>query len=203
MPRPSGEVSRRRIADAWTPGRGAVAERDPGHVYHLFPVRSHARDALQPFLGAARHRDAGALSGAAVEQPAFAPVPSRRVPRGQPGGGANCCRFRCIRGSPRRGADGGGCRQRVRGKDAVTDVKALITGGAGFIGSHLAEHLLAGGHEVVVLDNLSTGSIDNIAAPEGPARIQLRHRLGHERTAAGRADRPAATWCSTSRRPSA
>jgi UDP-glucose 4-epimerase len=42
-------------------------------------------------------------------------------------------------------------------------VKALITGGAGFVGSHLAERLLHDGHEVVVLDNLSTGSIDNIA----------------------------------------
>jgi len=42
-------------------------------------------------------------------------------------------------------------------------VKALITGGAGFIGSHLAERLLEDGYEVIVLDNLSTGSIDNIA----------------------------------------
>jgi UDP-glucose 4-epimerase len=42
-------------------------------------------------------------------------------------------------------------------------VKALITGGAGFIGSHLAERLLREGHEVAVLDNLSTGSIDNIS----------------------------------------
>ena len=39
---------------------------------------------------------------------------------------------------------------------------ALITGGAGFVGSHLAERLLADGHEVLVIDNLSTGSIDNI-----------------------------------------
>jgi UDP-glucose 4-epimerase len=46
-------------------------------------------------------------------------------------------------------------------------VKALITGGAGFIGSHLAEHLLDGGHEAVVLDNLSTGSIDNIQHLKG------------------------------------
>jgi UDP-glucose 4-epimerase len=38
----------------------------------------------------------------------------------------------------------------------------LITGGAGFIGSHLAERLLEQRHEVFVLDNLSTGSIDNI-----------------------------------------
>jgi UDP-glucose 4-epimerase len=39
----------------------------------------------------------------------------------------------------------------------------LITGGAGFIGSHLAERLLDDGHGVVVLDNLSTGRLDNIA----------------------------------------
>ena len=46
-------------------------------------------------------------------------------------------------------------------------MRALITGGAGFIGSHLAEHLLARGDEVLVLDNLSTGSIDNIAHLKG------------------------------------
>jgi len=42
-------------------------------------------------------------------------------------------------------------------------VKALITGGAGFIGSHLAERLLQLEHDVLVLDTLSTGSIENIA----------------------------------------
>jgi len=42
-------------------------------------------------------------------------------------------------------------------------VKALITGGAGFIGSHLAEQLLHCGHDVGVIDNLSTGSIENIS----------------------------------------
>jgi UDP-glucose 4-epimerase len=41
-------------------------------------------------------------------------------------------------------------------------VRVLITGGAGFVGSHLAEALLERGDEVFVLDNLSTGSIDNI-----------------------------------------
>ena len=46
-------------------------------------------------------------------------------------------------------------------------MKAFITGGAGFIGSHLAERLLDDGHEVIVLDNLSTGSIDNIAHLKG------------------------------------
>jgi UDP-glucose 4-epimerase len=42
-------------------------------------------------------------------------------------------------------------------------LRVLITGGAGFVGSHLAEALLERGDEVSVLDNLSTGSIDNIA----------------------------------------
>jgi UDP-glucose 4-epimerase len=42
-------------------------------------------------------------------------------------------------------------------------MRILITGGAGFIGSHLAEALLAAGHEVFILDDLSTGCIDNIA----------------------------------------
>lgn len=41
-------------------------------------------------------------------------------------------------------------------------MKALITGGAGFIGSHLAEYLLEHGHRVMVIDDLSTGSIENI-----------------------------------------
>ncbi len=46
-------------------------------------------------------------------------------------------------------------------------MRALITGGAGFIGSHLSEALLDGGHEVLILDNLSTGSIDNITHLKG------------------------------------
>ena len=43
----------------------------------------------------------------------------------------------------------------------------LITGGAGFIGSHLAERLLADGHRVVAVDDLSTGSLDNLTAVRG------------------------------------
>ena len=48
-------------------------------------------------------------------------------------------------------------------------MRALITGGAGFIGSHLSEALLDAGHQVVILDNLSTGSIDNITHLKGRA----------------------------------
>jgi len=50
-------------------------------------------------------------------------------------------------------------------------MRILITGGAGFIGSHLAEALLEDGHEVFVLDDLSTGSIDNIAHLKGRPRF--------------------------------
>lgn len=42
-------------------------------------------------------------------------------------------------------------------------MRILVTGGAGFIGSHLCERLLADGHTVIAMDNLLTGSIDNIA----------------------------------------
>jgi UDP-glucose 4-epimerase len=50
-------------------------------------------------------------------------------------------------------------------------MKALITGGAGFVGSHLAEALVARGDEVFVLDNLSTGSIENIEHLKGHPRF--------------------------------
>jgi UDP-glucose 4-epimerase len=46
-------------------------------------------------------------------------------------------------------------------------MRTLITGGAGFIGSHLADRLLADGHTVFVLDDLSTGSFENIAHLKG------------------------------------
>jgi UDP-glucose 4-epimerase len=45
--------------------------------------------------------------------------------------------------------------------------RALITGGAGFIGSHLAERLLESGHAADIIDDLSTGAIDNIAHLKG------------------------------------
>jgi UDP-glucose 4-epimerase len=46
-------------------------------------------------------------------------------------------------------------------------MRALLTGGAGFVGSHLAEALLDQGHQVQVIDDLSTGSMDNIAHLKG------------------------------------
>ncbi len=59
-------------------------------------------------------------------------------------------------------------------------MKALITGGAGFIGSHLAQRLLEQGHEVVIIDDLSTGRMENIE----PFRHRVEFVTGDIRDAA-------------------
>ena len=52
-------------------------------------------------------------------------------------------------------------------------MKYLITGGAGFIGSHLCEYLLSHGHQVTALDDLSTGSLENIKSIQTNSGFQL------------------------------
>ncbi len=55
-------------------------------------------------------------------------------------------------------------------------MRVLVTGGAGFLGSHLADRLLAEGHQVIAMDNLSTGNTDNIAHLAGnPSFSFVRH----------------------------
>ena len=49
--------------------------------------------------------------------------------------------------------------------------KFLVTGGAGFIGGHIVELLVSEGHEAVVFDDFSTGSLDNLAAVAGKVKI--------------------------------
>ena len=51
--------------------------------------------------------------------------------------------------------------------------RIVVTGGAGFIGSHLCERLLAEGHEVICIDNLVTGRADNIAHLFADARFSF------------------------------
>lgn len=61
-------------------------------------------------------------------------------------------------------------------------VKAIVTGGMGFIGSHLAERLMGDGHEVVVLDNLATGRRENLVGlpPAAPVRVMEVDVADHE-----------------------
>jgi dTDP-glucose 4,6-dehydratase len=54
-------------------------------------------------------------------------------------------------------------------------MRVLVTGGAGFIGSHLCEFLLAHGCEVVCMDSLVTGSVDNIAHIRDPRFLFVKH----------------------------
>src|SRR4051794_31903010 len=51
--------------------------------------------------------------------------------------------------------------------------RAVVTGGAGFLGSHLCERLLADGCDVLAVDNLLTGSADNVAHLAGDPRFEL------------------------------
>lgn len=52
-------------------------------------------------------------------------------------------------------------------------MKTLVTGGCGFIGSHLAEQLLLQGHEVLIVDNLSCGRLTNIASFENHPKLRI------------------------------
>ena len=69
-------------------------------------------------------------------------------------------------------------------------VNVLITGGAGFIGSHLAERMLADGHNVTLVDDLSTGSMDNVAGVLASPRVRfVRESVRNETTMTQLVDR--------------
>jgi len=55
-------------------------------------------------------------------------------------------------------------------------MRTLVTGGAGFLGSHLCDALLADGHEVVAIDNLLTGSLGNLAHLSNDSRFEFRQQ---------------------------
>ena len=61
----------------------------------------------------------------------------------------------------------------ARGRDPSHRQRALVTGGAGFVGSHLVEHLLASGYRVTVVDDLSTGSEGNISHLDGNPDVEV------------------------------
>jgi dTDP-glucose 4,6-dehydratase len=67
--------------------------------------------------------------------------------------------------------------------------RALVTGGAGFLGSHLCERLLSEGYRVVCVDNLRTGSLDNVAHLEGEAHFEyIDHDVTSHLNVAGELD---------------
>jgi dTDP-glucose 4,6-dehydratase len=53
----------------------------------------------------------------------------------------------------------------------------LVTGGAGFLGSHLCDRLLADGHRVICVDNLDTGTLENIEHIRGPEFVFVQHDM--------------------------
>jgi UDP-glucuronate decarboxylase len=57
-------------------------------------------------------------------------------------------------------------------------MRILVTGGAGFLGSHLCDRLLLDGHDVLAVDNLYTGSKENIAHLFGNSKFEfMRHDI--------------------------
>jgi len=66
--------------------------------------------------------------------------------------------------------------------------RTLVAGGAGFIGSHLCEYLLKKGHEVVCMDNLLTGSMDNIAQIKSDKFTFVEHDVTGPVQVAGKID---------------
>ncbi|MBN1542769.1 SDR family oxidoreductase [candidate division KSB1 bacterium] len=66
--------------------------------------------------------------------------------------------------------------------------RSLVTGGAGFLGSHLCEYLLRKGHRVIAMDNLLTGTTDNIAHLQGDRFSFVRHDITEYIYLAGKLD---------------
>jgi UDP-glucose 4-epimerase len=52
-------------------------------------------------------------------------------------------------------------------------MQILVTGGAGFIGSHLVDQLLSEGHSILALDNISTGNLKNLSNNAGNAKCRI------------------------------
>ena len=59
-------------------------------------------------------------------------------------------------------------------------MRTVVTGGAGFLGSHLCDHLVAKGHRVICVDNLETGSLQNVEHLRGDRFLFMNHDItGH------------------------
>src|SRR5437879_2338803 len=66
----------------------------------------------------------------------------------------------------------------TRASDGAERMRVLVTGGAGFLGSHLCDRLLRDGHEVIAMDNLLTGNPRNIEHLQEEKRFRfVRHNV--------------------------
>jgi hypothetical protein len=146
-------------------GRAGRGTRSGSRLPSVSCTIGQTRGAAGP-PGPRRRGDVDPLSHSAAQAAGVrAPGPARVSRRRQSRRGAAVA---AAPRAPARPAGREGCRRHPGFRERIDRrVKALLTGGAGFIGSHLAERLLELGHEVQVLDNLSTGSIDNIAHLKG------------------------------------
>src|SRR5258706_3604565 len=111
------------------------------------------------------HRNPGALPGTHTPATRVRLGDVCRMAGGRGGGtssGIAAAASRAFDGGSGFGVRGHSCVCRQRCRQGTAVVRVLITGGAGFIGSHLAEALLGAGDEVDIIDNLSTGSIRNV-----------------------------------------
>jgi dTDP-glucose 4,6-dehydratase len=79
---------------------------------------------------------------------------------------------RLVSGIEASGGNDGGKNYSRRQEEKM---RILITGGAGFVGSHLTDNMLGEGHEVVAMDNLVTGNIQNIARHRDNPRFSFIH----------------------------
>ena len=139
-PRAGGALSRARCRASLR----TIRERDPGHVYHLFPVRTPERDALQAHLRARGHRDPDSLPGRRCRSSRRSRRRSRaECPVAAARRATNSCRCRFIPRSPTPTSCASPTQCAAFAERTSSGVKALITGGAGFIGSHLAERCCA------------------------------------------------------------
>ena len=158
-------------------GRRAAGARSPATSTICSSCASAARARLQAASARPRHRNADSLPGSdsatagarGDQDPGECPVAAQRVR-------ARCCRCRSIRRSPTLRSTRSRMAVSSTFEKGLAAVRAFITGGAGFIGSHLSEALLDAGHEVAD----PRQPVDRIdrqhRASQGPRRVRVLHR---------------------------
>ena len=188
-------VEKRLTLDRSRKGRDAAAALAPEEFYRMVELLRQAErargDAFGQEAGGAPTRPARGRSIVAASLIGRGDVLTAERLLLQAHRRALRARARARRGAPHhrppRGAPDPGRRDDQGGHARM---KALITGGAGFVGSHLCEALLERGDEVHVVDNLSTGCDRQRRAPEAEPALPLHDRQRAQRAGAGRARRP-------------